>query len=131
MVDRMSLLSFKNLNNTLFHQLSNDLVKAECPGATCVEGLGGDEGIDCFNGSSIDANNLHVFQHKFFTDTLTNSGKKQIKESLNRVARRALIIFISITSYINIIKCDKCGEIIEGSRIKLILMTQYHCYLKA
>jgi hypothetical protein len=87
MKDRMSLLNFKNLNNTLFHRLSNDLVKSEYPNATCVEGLGGDEGIDCFNGSSIDENNLHVFQHKFFTDTLANSGRRQIKESLEQVAR--------------------------------------------
>jgi hypothetical protein len=81
----MALLDFRNLSNTLFHSLCDELVKAEYPSATKIEGSGGDEGIDCFAGNNIDVNNLHVFQHKFFTNTLSPSAKQQIKESLTQV----------------------------------------------
>jgi hypothetical protein len=81
----VTLIDFKTLDSMRFHSLSNDLVKAEYSEATCLEGSGGDEGIDCFVGNNIDTDNLHVFQHKFFTTTLTNSGKGQIKKSLGKV----------------------------------------------
>lgn len=65
----------------------NGGVIAEFPNSTCVEGSGGDQGIDCFVPCKIDKNKIHVFQHKFFTDTLGTSGKKQINESLEQVLK--------------------------------------------
>jgi hypothetical protein len=84
----MALIDFKNLDNSQFHLLCNDLVKAEFSNATCLEGSGGDEGIDCFIGNNIDQIDLHVFQHKFFPNTLSNSGKRQVRESLKQVHKR-------------------------------------------
>jgi hypothetical protein len=81
----MTLVDLKALDSTKFHSLCNALVKAEYSDATCVEGSGGDEGIDCFLGNNMDVDNLHVFQHKFFPTTLNNSGKGQIKSSLKQV----------------------------------------------
>ena len=66
------------------HTLCNAL-KAEYSDATCVEGSGGDEGIDCFLGNNMDVDDLHVFQHKFLPTTLNDSGKAQIKSSLKQV----------------------------------------------
>lgn len=80
-----TLVDLKALDSTKFHSLCNALVKAEYSDATCVEGSGGDEGIDCFLGNNMDADNLHVFQHKFLPTTLNNSGKGQIKSSLKQV----------------------------------------------
>jgi hypothetical protein len=71
----MALIDLKALDSTKFHSLCNAIVKAEYSDATCVEGSGGDEGIDCFLGNNMDAGNLHVFQHKFLTTTLNSSGK--------------------------------------------------------
>ena len=81
----MALIDLKALDSTKFHSLCNAIVKAEYSDATCVEGSGGDEGIDCFLGNNMDAGNLHVFQHKFLTTTLNSSGKGQIKNSLKQV----------------------------------------------
>lgn len=80
-----TLVDLKALDSTKFHSLCNALVKAEYPEATCLEGSGGDEGIDCFLGNNTDGDNLHVFQHKFLPTTLGPSGKAQIKESLKQV----------------------------------------------
>jgi hypothetical protein len=78
-------VDLKTLDSTRFQSLCNALVKAVYPEATCLQGSGGDEGIDCFLGSNMDTDNLHVFQHKFLTATLASSGKRQIKESLKQV----------------------------------------------
>jgi hypothetical protein len=81
----MTLVDLKTLDSTKFHLLCNALVKAEYSDATSVEGSGGDEGVDCFLGNNMDADNLHVFQHKFLPNTLNDSGKRQIKSSLKQV----------------------------------------------
>jgi len=80
----MTLVDLKALDSTKFHSLCNALVKAEYSDATCVEGSGGDEGIDCFLGNNMNVDNLHVFQHKFLPTTLNDSGKGQIKSSLKQ-----------------------------------------------
>lgn len=64
-----------------FHKLGNDLVKAEYTNAKCIEGSGGDEGMDCYDGD-LGAGYVHVFQHKFLRKTLASAGKCQIKDSL-------------------------------------------------
>ena len=58
----MTLVDLKTLDSTKFHWLCNVLVKAEYSDATCVEGSGGHEGIDCFLGNNMDVDNLHAFQ---------------------------------------------------------------------
>jgi hypothetical protein len=83
----MPLIDFRNLDDSKFHRLCNDLVTAEYPTARCIEGSGGDNGIDCYNGDSTDKFST-VFQHKFLPRTLGSSGKNQIKQSLTTVLRR-------------------------------------------
>jgi hypothetical protein len=77
----MSTIDFSNLGNSKFQRLCNDLVIAEYPEAKCIEGSGGDMGIDCYIGD-LKGSSLIVFQHKFLPRTLEPSGKKQIKQSL-------------------------------------------------
>jgi len=50
-------------------------------GDLILSGCGGDEGKDSFTGD-IQGDDLHVFQYKFFTNTLTDGQKRQIRKSL-------------------------------------------------
>ena len=52
-----------------------------------MEGSGGDEGIDSFIGD-LNGTNLHVFQYKFFTYTLTPTQKRQITDSLKQLLKK-------------------------------------------
>jgi hypothetical protein len=70
----MPLIDFSSLGDSKLHRLCNDLVTAEYPTARCIEGSGGDNGIDCYNGDSTDKLST-VFQHKFLPRTLGSSGK--------------------------------------------------------
>jgi hypothetical protein len=75
-------LDIKKLDSTAFHELCDDLVKAIYPTAICIDGTGGDQGIDCYLGN-LDEENLHIFQHKYLPRTLERAGKSQIERSLN------------------------------------------------
>jgi hypothetical protein len=74
------------LDNGKFHRLCNELVAGEYPAAKCIEGMGGDRGIDCHIGLLTDES-LMIFQHKFLHRTLGSNGKNQIKKSLTTVLR--------------------------------------------
>lgn len=77
-----------------FEELCSQLIVREHPGAQPVEGRGGDRGIDVYEGCSPTAPRV-VWQAKFFCDTLRNPQKRQIRESLSRVAdARSLMTWI-------------------------------------
>lgn len=80
-------INLASLDWNLFHKLGNDLVKKEYPKAICLEGKGGDDGIDCYDGD-LKGDNLHVFQHKFLPDTLKDNGKQQIIDSLTQLLEK-------------------------------------------
>jgi hypothetical protein len=67
-----------------FEELCNQLIVAEYPQAVPIEGAGGDEGVDCL----LHKKTLTIFQIKYFTQRLTYSHFRQIKESLNKAFTR-------------------------------------------
>ncbi|MFZ0513221.1 MAG: hypothetical protein WAM14_16545 [Candidatus Nitrosopolaris sp.] len=80
----MPLIDFDILDDGKFHRLCNELVADEYSTAKCIEGTGGDRGIDCHIGDLTDES-LTIFQHKFMPQTLGSSRKKQIEKSLTTV----------------------------------------------
>jgi len=83
----VKLVNLKDLDQSLFHLLGNQLVKAIYPKSKCLQGSGGDSGIDCYYGN-LNGKNLHVFQHKFLPNTLGNPGKAQIIRSLKKMLEK-------------------------------------------
>lgn len=71
-----------------FQELCSQLFIRECPGAKPVEGKGGDEGIDVFVGDSPSMATV-ILQAKFFCDPLKRPQKRQITNSLEKVADKA------------------------------------------
>ena len=50
----LTRINFVTLDTIIFHRLGNDIVKVEYPNTKCLDGSGGDEGIDCYDGNLFD-----------------------------------------------------------------------------
>jgi hypothetical protein len=72
----------RHLGKEKFESLIHQLLDAKYPGASIkrVEGAGGDEGIDSFQGTL--SNGPAVWQDKHFPDRIRKTQKKQILESV-------------------------------------------------
>ena len=81
------------LGPQLFEELCGQLVKKDFPASRHVEGAGGDEGLDIFDGDiditmrKAKGSELLVWQAKFFRDGVKSGQRKKAQESLRVVAK--------------------------------------------
>lgn len=79
-------IDFKTLSKEKFEELCKRIMILAFPNVETVDGAGGDEGVDSYQG--IFNGKIKIWQFKFFLDRLNSSRKKQIENSLKVATKK-------------------------------------------
>lgn len=87
MIDFHKISGPKSSKQDNFQELCSQLVLREYPEAKPIEGVGGDAGLDIYEGVSPSKPKV-VWQAKLFYDPIKQPQKRQIRDSFSRVANK-------------------------------------------
>jgi len=91
MIDFQQINGPKSSKQDNFQELCSQLILCEFPDAKPIDGIGGDAGLDIYEGAS-PSKPIVVWQAKLFYNPLKQPQKRQIQDSFNKVANKTTLI---------------------------------------